>query len=190
MALIDRHYRLAASRCGNLARSAWRRCSGDLERIRSDTMVSTIAIGVDGSDTAARALDMGVEIARRFDAKIVLLSALRVSTTTASAGLATAGMATAGLSVDPVEVDWSYEKSVRVRSVLESIESRLRHTGLDCSTLVDEGDPGDVLVHLAEECGADLLVVGSKGMQRRMLGSVPNTVTHKAPCSVLVVKTT
>jgi nucleotide-binding universal stress UspA family protein len=47
-----------------------------------------------------------------------------------------------------------------------------------------------VLVRLAEECGADVLVIGNKGMKRRVLGSVPNTVTHKAPCSVLVVKTT
>ena len=56
--------------------------------------------------------------------------------------------------------------------------------------LVDEGDPAEVLVRLAEECGADLLVIGNRGMQRRMLGSVPNSVTHKAPCSVIVVKTT
>jgi nucleotide-binding universal stress UspA family protein len=35
-----------------------------------------------------------------------------------------------------------------------------------------------------------LLVIGNKGMHRRVLASVPNTVTHKAPCSVLVVKTT
>jgi nucleotide-binding universal stress UspA family protein len=45
-------------------------------------------------------------------------------------------------------------------------------------------------VRLAEECGADLLVIGNKGMKRRVLGSVPNTVTHKASCSVMVVKTT
>ena len=45
-------------------------------------------------------------------------------------------------------------------------------------------------VELAAECGADLLVIGNKGMHRRVLASVPNTVTHRAPCSVLVVKTT
>ena len=45
-------------------------------------------------------------------------------------------------------------------------------------------------MQLAEESGADLLVIGNKGMQRRVLGSVPNTVTHQAACSVLVVKTT
>ena len=152
-------------------------------------MVSTIAIGVDGSATADRALDIGAEIARRFDAKVVLLSVLRVASTKTS-GLAAAGMATAGLAVDPVELEWRHEAAARVRSMLERSESRLRRAGLECSTLVDEGDPGDVLVRLAEECGADLMVVGSKGMQRRILGSVPNTVTHKAPCSVLVVKTT
>ena len=45
-------------------------------------------------------------------------------------------------------------------------------------------------MRLAEEVGADLLVIGNKGMKRRVLGSVPNTVTHKASCSVMVVKTT
>jgi nucleotide-binding universal stress UspA family protein len=47
-----------------------------------------------------------------------------------------------------------------------------------------------VLVRLAKEAGADLLVIGNKGMKRRVLGSVPNTITHTATCSVLVVKTT
>ena len=45
-------------------------------------------------------------------------------------------------------------------------------------------------MRLAEQCGVDVLVIGNKGMQRRLLGSVPNTVTHNAGCSVFVVKTT
>jgi nucleotide-binding universal stress UspA family protein len=53
-----------------------------------------------------------------------------------------------------------------------------------------EGDPADVLVDLADEHGADVLVIGNKGMQRRVLGSVPNSVSHKAKCSVMIVKTT
>jgi nucleotide-binding universal stress UspA family protein len=142
-------------------------------------MLSTIAVGFDGSKTAGKAVEMAVEVARRFDAKVVLLSAVRDSTATS-----------AGQAVDTVELDWASEPSASVRQVLENTEARLRASGLDCRTLVDEGDPGDVLVRLAQECGADLLVVGSKGMQRRVLGSVPNTVTHKAGCAVLVVKTT
>jgi nucleotide-binding universal stress UspA family protein len=142
-------------------------------------MLSTIAIGFDGSKTAARAVETGVEIARRFDAKVILLSALGDSRATS-----------AGQAVDTVELEWASNPSARVLHTLEATQSQLRREGLGCDMLVDEGDAGDVLVRLAEECGADLLVVGSKGMQRRFLGSVPNTVTHQAGCSVLIVKTT
>jgi len=91
-------------------------------------MVSTIAVGVDGSNTAGEAVKMAAEFARRLDAELVLLSAYKHAAGAASGH--------------------------------------------------------------AEECSADILVVGNKGMHRRVLGSVPNTVTHKASCSVLIVKTT
>jgi nucleotide-binding universal stress UspA family protein len=74
--------------------------------------------------------------------------------------------------------------------VVARTEDQLRQEGVRCETLTSDGHAGDVLVRLAEECGADVLVIGNKGMHRRVLGSVPNTVTHKAGCSVLVVKTT
>ena len=45
-------------------------------------------------------------------------------------------------------------------------------------------------MRLAGECGADVLVIGNKGMKRRVLGSVPNSVTHQAPCSVVGGQTT
>src|SRR4051794_30865307 len=142
-------------------------------------MVSTIAVGVDGSKTAAKAVEMAVEIARRFEANVVLLSALRDSTATS-----------ADQVVDTVELDWASNPSSRVQQILASTQSDLRRHGVECATLVDEGEPGDVLVRLAEECGADILVVGNKGMNRRILGSVPNTVAHKAGCAVLIVNTT
>jgi nucleotide-binding universal stress UspA family protein len=141
-------------------------------------MVGTIAVGFDGSPTAAKAVEMAVEIARRFESEVVLLSALRDSSAT-----------TADRAVDTVELSWASNPSARVRHELETTEGRVRQLGLRCRTIVDEGEPGDVLVRLADECGADMLVVGNKGMQRRVLGSVPNTVTHRAGCSVLVVKT-
>ena len=140
-------------------------------------MFSTVAVGTDGSPTAAGAVKAGAEIARRFDAKVVLLSAFRDS-----------GEAPTAASSD--ESQWAFNPVARLREILAREEDELRRQGLDCSTLIDEGNPADVLVRLAEECGADVLVIGNKGMQRRVLGSVPNTVTHRAPCSVLVVKTT
>jgi nucleotide-binding universal stress UspA family protein len=73
--------------------------------------------------------------------------------------------------------------------VLEIAEEAAAERGLESRSAMSEGEPGDVLVALAERHGADLLVVGSVGMDRRVLGSVPNTVSHKATCSVFVVKT-
>ena len=138
-------------------------------------MVSTVAVGVDGSRTAGEAVEMAAELARRFEAKLVLLSAY-----------AEGGAVAHGDS----ERDWATNPAARQREVLARTEQELKENGVRCSSLIAEGDPGDVLVRLAEECSADILVVGNKGMQKRLLGSVPNTVTHKAGCSVLVVKTT
>ena len=55
-----------------------------------------------------------------------------------------------------------------------------------------KGNPAEAILDVAEEQGADLIVVGSKGMQgsrRFLLGSVPDKISHHAPCSVLIVRT-
>jgi len=87
------------------------------------------------------------------------------------------------------EAQWAHDKAAVIRELLSRTEAELRGKGIRCSTAVDEEDPADVLVPLAEERDADLLVIGNKGMKRRLLGSVPNSVTHKAGCAVMVVKT-
>jgi nucleotide-binding universal stress UspA family protein len=124
-------------------------------------------------------VEAAADIARRFDARLVLLSAAQSSRDPS-----------AGSSESSEEVQWAFNKSARLRMMLDRTEQDLRGRKIDCSTMLDEGDPAEVLIRLAEECDADLLVIGNRGMHRRVLGSVPNTVTHKAPCSVYVVKTT
>jgi nucleotide-binding universal stress UspA family protein len=141
-------------------------------------MIATIAVATDGSATASKAVEMASELARRFDAKLVLLSAYQVSK----------GLRASGSS--GVELQWATNSAARTREILRRLEEGLADSGIDCETRADEGEPAEVLVGLATECDADLLVVGNKGMKRRVLGSVPNTMTHKAGCSVLVVKTT
>lgn len=137
--------------------------------------LATVAVGTDGSTTASKAVEVAAEIARRFDAKLVLLSAFKDAREPAA---------------DAAELQWVSNNDSRVREILSRTEQDLREQRIDCRTMIDEGDPGEVLIRLAEECDADLLVIGNRGLQRRVLGSVPNTVTHKAPCSVYVVKTT
>jgi nucleotide-binding universal stress UspA family protein len=135
-----------------------------------------VAVGTDGSATAAEAVEAATEMARRFEAELVLM------------GVFQEGAGPPG-DEDP-ELQWAWSPTARLREVLKRTENDVRRSGIACRTVTGEGEPGEVLVQLAESCEADVLVIGNKGMHRRVLGSVPNTVTHRAPCSVFVVKTT
>jgi nucleotide-binding universal stress UspA family protein len=139
-------------------------------------MVTRVAVGTDGSATASEAVKAATEIARRFEAELILLGVFQDGDNASGP--------------DDPELQWASSPSARLREILERTENEVRGSGVACRTITDEGDPGEALVRLAESCEADVLVIGNKGMHRRVLGSVPNTVTHRAPCSVFVVKTT
>jgi nucleotide-binding universal stress UspA family protein len=129
-------------------------------------VISTVAVGTDGSETASEAVKQAAEFARRFDAKLVLLSAFKNEPPPTG--------------ID--ETQWAYSPAAQLREILARTETEMNEQGIECTTMVDEGDPGDVLVRLADDCGADVLVIGNKGMQRRVLGSVPKSVAHNADC--------
>ena len=68
-----------------------------------------------------------------------------------------------------------------------------KESGVTIEPHARQGDPADAILDVAEETKADLIVVGNKGMtgaRRFLLGSVPNKVSHHAPCSVLIIRTT
>src|SRR5215211_172308 len=138
-------------------------------------MISTIAVGTDGSETASKAVEVAAEMARRFDAKVVLMSVY-------------GGTARAGAGGGEGDLAWS--PAAQIEEILSRTEQALKLDGIDCATRTGRGNPAKALVEIAEQCHADVLVIGNKGMQRKVLGSVPNSVAHNAPCSVLVVKTT
>jgi nucleotide-binding universal stress UspA family protein len=143
-------------------------------------MISTVAVGTDGSETAGRAVDAAADLAERFEATLLVLGAYTREP----------GASMPRLSAAAPNVEWASNEAEHVERVLADAEEVVTGRGIPCKSALAEGDPGDVLVTLAERHGADVLVVGNKGMHRRVLGSVPNTVTHKATCHVLVVKTT
>ena len=144
-------------------------------------MIATVAVGTDGSETAGRAVAAALDLAERFEASLVVLGAY------ARQRRAPRALRVGGGSWD---AEWAANDAKQTERILAFAEESAIERGVQCSSAMGEGDPGEVLVDLAERHGADVLVVGSKGMERRILGSVPNTVTHKAPCAVLVVKTT
>jgi nucleotide-binding universal stress UspA family protein len=144
-------------------------------------MVQTVAVGTDGSGTADKAVDFAIEMAARYEARIVFISAyvpVRESRLQREAREA------------PEDLQWTINPAEDVDAVLRECEERAEEKGLRWTSEAREGDAAKILVELAASNDADVLVIGNKGMQRKVLGSVPNTVSHNAPCSVMIVKTT
>lgn len=144
-------------------------------------MVRAIAVGTDGSETATKAVDFAVDLAQRYGARLVVISSYQ------PVGHARVDREREGA---PEDIQWAISPLEDVDATMAAAKARAQAAGVATTTLASEGEPADVLVKHAEEQGADVLVVGNKGMQRRILGSVPNTVTHRASCTVVVVKTT
>jgi nucleotide-binding universal stress UspA family protein len=144
-------------------------------------MVQTIAVGTDGSGTADKAVEFAIDLAARFEARIVFLSAYVPGKESRSAR---------DQRDAPEDVQWTSNPADDVDGMLRDCEERAEARGLRWASEAREGDPAKTLVELAESNDADILVIGNKGMERKVLGSVPNTVTHNAPCSVMIVKTT
>ena len=144
-------------------------------------MIKTVAVGTDGSDTAAKAVEFALELASRYEAKIVFLSAYRP---------VSEGRLKSEARDAPEDVQWQINPAEDVEPALRDAEDEAREKGLETTSEAKEGDPSKVLVELAAKHNADVLVIGNKGMKRKVLGSVPNTVSHNAGCSVLIGKTT
>jgi len=96
---------------------------------------------------------------------------------------------------DEAPADVRYEIGPRedVNLVLDAAAAAARKEGIEVQTHPVEGEPAEAILTVAEDTKADLIVVGNKGMtgaRRFLLGSVPNNVSHHAPCSVIIVRTT
>jgi nucleotide-binding universal stress UspA family protein len=141
-------------------------------------MASSIVVGTDGSKSADRAVHDAIDIAARDGARLHLVTAYpdpawfreRIAT-----------------SATPADVN--------LRDVAESVGARLARAaeerGIDVETHAREGDPAEVILDIAKEQNADLIVVGSRGLsgvRRFLIGSVSAKVSEHAPCSVMIVR--
>ena len=156
-------------------------------------MFRTVLVGTDGSDSAFQAVEAAADLVARVGAggdgagvTLHIVSVVKPASTSAMA----AGELTAAA---PAAADMAWQDQVRadLEGQLAAIAHRVQHPGVTVETHVRTGNPADVLCEMAGHLVADLIVVGNRGMQggRRLLGSVPNTVSHHAPCSVLIVNT-
>ncbi len=148
-------------------------------------MFASIVAGTDGSDTAKTAVRYAIDLARELGARLLLVSAYEP-------------VSAQRLRVEKVEVpedlQWIVNPHDEVLAMLEESRSEATQAGVQSvETFARQGDAADAILDVAEEQRADLIVVGNRGMtgaKRFLLGSVPNKVSHHAPCSVLIVRTT
>ncbi|HWD64761.1 MAG TPA: universal stress protein [Solirubrobacteraceae bacterium] len=144
-------------------------------------MFKTIAVGTDGSETADKAVDVAFDLAERYQARLLIFS---VYTPVSDKELARER------AQAPDDAQWSIHATERVDATLARTKKRAQSRGLEAETVARRGAPAEVMCDLAAEYGADLLVIGNKGMNRRVLGSVPRSICQRAPCSVVLAKTT
>jgi len=153
-------------------------------------LFDSIVVGTDGSDTAREAVRRAVDLARALGARLQVVSAYEpVAETAAPAPVAREDEAGASAA----DAQWTVAPREGVDAILDDVAAVARAAGVEAEVHARRGSPADAILDVAEETGADLIVVGNKGMtgaERFLLGSVPNKVSHHAPCSVLIVRTT
>jgi nucleotide-binding universal stress UspA family protein len=147
-------------------------------------MYGSIVVGTDGSDTAKEAVRQAKELAKSLGAKMHLVSAYEP---------VPAGRPAQERHQVPEDLQWMVNPREDVAATLKDAAEGIEADGVEVEIHSREGDPADAILDVAEEQNADLIVVGNKGMtgaRRFLLGSVPNKVSHHAPCSVMIIRTT
>jgi len=144
-----------------------------------DWQISTIVVGVDGSDGSRRAAEHGVAIARHWGAHVKLVTVVR--TPEGWWGIGGAPPSPESLSTALVEGQ---------QEILKEFEEHLDLEGVDYETVGELGDPVGRLLAVCEDNEADMMVIGRRGAgiaERVILGSTADRLTHLATCPVLVV---
>lgn len=139
-------------------------------------MSAAIIVGTDGSETATKAVARAATLARQGNARLLIVTAY-------------------GSKPVPVpeDLNWLETAGAQAEAILNQAVAALDDADVEVETHARVGDAASVLIDLAAETDAELIVVGNKGMTgvaRFLLGSVPNKVAHHAPCDVLIVRTT
>jgi nucleotide-binding universal stress UspA family protein len=147
-------------------------------------MFGAIVVGTDGSETAGKAVSRAVELAGALSARLLVVSAFEPVSDSRLREEAQQA---------PADLQWMVNPREDVNATLEEAREVAEEAGVNAETFARQGDPADAILDVAEEKNADLIVVGNKGMsgaKRFLLGSVPNKVSHHAPCSVMIIRTT
>ncbi len=139
-------------------------------------MFNTVVVGADDSSTARQAVVVAADIAKLTGGTLHIVTAYDPQT----------------VRLKDIPEEFRYTSTANpADALLNDLALIAKERGLESVIHPATGQPAEVIVRIAEDEGADLIVVGNKGMtgKRRILGSVPNSVAHGAHCSVLIVDT-
>jgi nucleotide-binding universal stress UspA family protein len=138
-------------------------------------MFKIVLVGADSSVTASRAVATAVELVKAVGGTLHVVTAYKPEPA----------------HVDKLPDEFFDRITDPADLLLEQLRSGISEAGVEARYYPAAGDAAEAIVRVADQVGADLIVVGNKGMKgvRRVLGSVPNSVAHHANCSVLIVDT-
>jgi nucleotide-binding universal stress UspA family protein len=149
---------------------------------RSKPIPTNIVVGTDGSPTAAAAVRRAASVAQAEGGRLHLVTAYRSKQ---------AWDQRREVEAIPEQYRWRASPGEVAEQLLRATAANLApDIPVECHAR--PGDPADVLIEVVAETGARLLVVGNRGMRgpgRMVVPSVPNRVSHRAPCDVLIVDT-
>jgi len=136
----------------------------------------SIVVGTDGSQTADEAVRQAAELAGLLGARVHLVCVYEP----------------ADVGDEPPGSGWERGSREVVDATLARSAAVFAHAGVEVDLFPQRGDPADSILDVAEERNADLIIVGNRGRsgaERFLLGSVPNRISHHAPCAVLIIRT-
>jgi nucleotide-binding universal stress UspA family protein len=143
------------------------------------TLARTILVATDFSEQADHALEYAAKLAAQLDAKIHLVHAISVP----AMGVSEMGVAYSSMMIE--------SQTRAAQAALDALAARYRDRVSLAPTRLEVGDARDAIDLVAEQIGADLIVMGThgrRGVKRLLLGSVAEAVVRSAPCPVLTVR--
>jgi len=140
-------------------------------------MFRSIVVGTDGSETADEAVRQAAQLAALLGARVHLVCVYETAP---------------GDDDDETGDGWAHGSREAVDATLARSAAVFAAAGVGVALYPQRGDPADSILDVAEERDADLIIVGNRGRtgaKRFLLGSVPNRISHHAPCAVLIIRT-
>lgn len=136
--------------------------------------IKKILVALDGSKNSQRGLEMGINLARKFDTKLIGIYVIS--------------------NIPKKYYKLTYPEKpllIAAEDIMESAKIRCAQNGVLFEKKIDFGDPGSKITNFAESLNFDMIIIGARGMssiKEKFLGSVSNHVLHKSSIPVMIVK--